>query len=83
MTFQFAVIIISKWFETHPGVAQLGSALDWGSRGRRFKSCHSDHKKASEAFIYKGFNNSQLCKFVLIIKSFVAIPHFSILWKTY
>ena len=23
-------------------VAQLGSALDWGSRGRRFKSCHSD-----------------------------------------
>ncbi len=27
----------------HPGVAQLGSALDWGSRGRRFKSCHSDH----------------------------------------
>ena len=55
MTFQCAVIIISKWFETYPGVAQLGSALDWGSRGRRFKSCHSDHKKASEAFIYKGF----------------------------
>ena len=25
------------------GVAQLGSALDWGSRGRRFKSCRSDH----------------------------------------
>ena len=23
-------------------VAQLGSALDWGSRGRRFKSCHLD-----------------------------------------
>ncbi len=23
-------------------VAQLGSALDWGSRGRRFKSCQSD-----------------------------------------
>src|SRR5665647_2478961 len=23
-------------------VAQLGSALDWGSRGRRFKSCHPD-----------------------------------------
>lgn len=23
-------------------VAQSGSALDWGSRGRRFKSCHPD-----------------------------------------
>ena len=29
----------------HRGVAQLGSALDWGSRGRRFKSCHPDHLK--------------------------------------
>ena len=25
------------------GVAQFGSALDWGSRGRKFKSCRSDH----------------------------------------
>ena len=24
-------------------VAQFGSALDWGSRGRRFKSCQPDH----------------------------------------
>ena len=24
-------------------VAQLGSALDLGSRGRRFESCHPDH----------------------------------------
>ena len=24
-------------------VAQLGSALPWGGRGRRFKSCRSDH----------------------------------------
>ena len=24
-------------------VAQPGSALDWGSRGRRFESCRSDH----------------------------------------
>ena len=23
-------------------VAQFGSALDWGSRGRRFKSCQPD-----------------------------------------
>lgn len=27
----------------YPGVAQIGSALEWGSRGRRFNSCHSDH----------------------------------------
>ena len=25
------------------GCSAGGSALDWGSRGRRFKSCHSDH----------------------------------------
>ena len=29
----------------HLGVAQFGSALDWGSRCRRFKSCHSDQCK--------------------------------------
>ena len=27
------------------GVAQIGSALPWGGRGRRFKSCHSDQSK--------------------------------------
>ena len=27
------------------GVAQFGSALEWGSRGREFKSPHSDHYK--------------------------------------
>ena len=27
-----------------PGVAQFGSVLDWGSRGRGFKSRHSDHQ---------------------------------------
>ncbi len=28
------------------GVAQAGSALDWGSRGRRFKSCRPDFGKS-------------------------------------
>ena len=28
--------------KTHPGVAQFGSALEWGSRGRWFDSSHSD-----------------------------------------
>src|SRR3989338_6199012 len=44
-----------KWQLPNPGpapiraplprrsVAQPGSALDWGSRGRRFESCRSDH----------------------------------------
>ena len=27
------------------GCSAAGSVLDWGSRGRRFKSCHSDHAK--------------------------------------
>ena len=25
------------------GVAQPGSALAWGARGRKFESCHPDH----------------------------------------
>ena len=29
------------------GVAQFGSALEWGSRGRKFKSSHSDHYQKS------------------------------------
>ena len=32
----------------YPGVAKFGIALDWGSRGRRFKSCHSDQKALAE-----------------------------------
>ena len=30
------------------GCGAVGSALDWGSRGREFKSRHSDHLKESE-----------------------------------
>ena len=26
-------------------MAQFGSALEWGSRGRKFNSCHPDHAK--------------------------------------
>ena len=32
-------------FSPFPGVAQLGSALGSGPRGRWFESSHSDHKK--------------------------------------
>ena len=31
----------------HRDVAQLGSALPWGGRGRQFKSDRSDHVKHS------------------------------------
>ena len=34
----FRAIFIRVW-------RSFGSALEWGSRGRRFDSCHSDHKK--------------------------------------
>ena len=40
------MLIIGKWFL---GVAQFGSVLEWGSRGRRFNSCHPDHVGTSDA----------------------------------
>ncbi len=35
-------VLLSFGINEYPGVAQIGSALEWGSRGRRFDSCHSD-----------------------------------------
>ena len=37
------------------GVAQLGSALEWGSRGRKFESSHPDHEKSVEIGIFNAF----------------------------
>lgn len=34
------------------GCGAVGSALDWGSRGRKFKSCHSDHKDSFLAVLF-------------------------------
>ena len=34
----------------HRDVAQLGSALPWGGRGRQFKSDRSDQLKIKRAF---------------------------------
>ena len=42
----------SKDYIRQRGVAQFGSAPDWGSGGRRFKSCLSDQKKTVEISIY-------------------------------
>ena len=35
--------LTTKYIVYYLGVAQFGSALEWGSRGRKFKSSHSDH----------------------------------------
>ena len=40
-------------------VAQLGSALDWGSRGRRFKSCHPDRRDEGPARMSRAFMHSR------------------------
>ena len=34
---------------SYPGVAQFGSALEWGSRGREFDSRHSDQTVAEQS----------------------------------
>ena len=33
-------------------MAQIGSALEWGSRGRRFNSCHSDQENRNTESIH-------------------------------
>ena len=46
LTFQFESCIITHVADattTESGCGAAGSALDWGSRGREFKSRHSDH----------------------------------------
>ena len=37
------------------GCGAVGSALDWGSRGREFKSRHSD--QSLKSLIYNGFSD--------------------------
>jgi hypothetical protein len=37
------------------GCGAAGSALDWGSRGREFKSRHSDQLKALKSYDFKAF----------------------------
>ena len=37
------------------GCSAAGSALDWGSRGRKFKSCHSDFKKQRNSNEFRCF----------------------------
>ncbi len=46
----------------HLGVAQFGSVLEWGSRGRWFNSSHPDHEKIPQL--------SRLWDFLLHLFSF-------------
>ncbi len=49
------------------GCGAAGSALPWGGRGRKFKSCHSDQKRGCVRFdglprfslFYKGFKQKK------------------------
>ena len=34
-------------------VAQPGSALPWGGRGRKFKSCRSDHLRPKDRNVFR------------------------------
>ena len=48
LVFRSNFFIKVQFFCTYPGVAQFGSVLDWGSRGRGFKSRHSDQKQKTD-----------------------------------
>ena len=58
-------------FATHfvRGVAQSGSVLAWGARGRKFESCRPDKK---------GFNRNQRARKTLILRAFSFYPYQSI-----
>ena len=49
LTFQknSAIIFKVSKLEYLSGCGAVGSALPWGGRGRKFKSCHSDHIECS------------------------------------
>ncbi len=45
------------------GVAQFGSAPDWGSGGRKFKSCHPDHKNSTvQRYLCQNQQGFYFCK---------------------
>ena len=52
-------------------VAQSGSALEWGSRGRRFKSFHPDQK-------FRGVTDDSVTPFsVSLAFCAISVPDFS------
>ena len=59
------------------GVAQFGSALEWGSRGRKFKSSHSDHKKR------RWYSNHLLFLTVLSMRQNGELPSYGRMYRFY
>ena len=58
------------------GVAQFGSALEWGSRGRKFDSCHSDHKKGTCCFASAFFGYTVIIRAIIFaVTTFVRVYH--------
>lgn len=51
------------------GIAQFGRALEWGSRGRRFNSCHSDAAEKPQMSYFRAFAG-----FCLLVGEFVISP---------
>ena len=49
-----AIIYLVAEATKYLGVAQLGSVLEWGSRGRKFESSHPDHSKSPEITMVSG-----------------------------
>lgn len=69
--------------ECRLGVAQLGSVLEWGSRGRRFKSSHPDQLESlvtrshkALAIITSHFPAITI-RSVILIKKKISIPYHS------
>ena len=56
------VISTSARGERGRAVAQLGSALDWGSSGRRFKSCQPDRKAPVRSDLTGAFSCFAWCR---------------------
>ena len=73
------------------GCSAAGSVLDWGSRGRRFKSCHSDQenrlfRKKLAVFLHMKFRvenaNLQLVLYLFFIAAKRRKQHFRLCAKS-
>ena len=69
----------------HLGVAQFGSALDWGSRCRRFKSCHSDHNRDHPLWSKQNKDKHKarpfFCLLLLVGRLVVFVQDIEITWR--
>lgn len=56
------------------GVAQVARVLAWGARGRKFKSCHSDHCHKVTCLV------AFYCIFIPILPEYVTFFFTYLLW---